>query len=93
MIQKEGVSPFFMLYYKVIDQFSSLRILTQKKFLLFADLRNSLSPVICSMIHVPSELIRFAKRFFAFLLIGCTVRTRSIGLLVEDLQILHHLGR
>ena len=64
--------PLPSLSYNSTIQSGSLSSITQKWFLPFSDVRKTLLPLCCSMMHCALLLIRLAKRFFAFLEIGVT---------------------
>lgn len=67
------------VYYSSTSQSASCVRCTQKWFRPFADVRNTRSPLSCSIMHVASAFIKFANLFFAFLDLGVTNAVCMVG--------------
>ena len=65
--------------YSSTSQSASCVRCTQKWFRPFADVRNTRSPLSCSIVHVASASIKFANLFFAFLDFGVTNAVCMVG--------------
>lgn len=67
------------VYYNSTSQSASCVRCTQKWFRPFADVRNTRSPLSCSIMHVASAFIKFANLFFAFFDFGVTNAVCMVG--------------
>ena len=65
--------------YSSTSQSASCVRCTQKWLRPFADVRNTRSPLSCSIVHVASAFIKFANLFFAFLDFGVTNAVCMVG--------------